>query len=168
MSRSKEAIINEILNKYTHNLADVGQFVNPLGRLGATKRQGFTRFSKMFCDSMVFWAPVNSADEEVKGKFIGKYMADLREAFGKADLPCDSIKSLHSGTLLDHEYIPADIQTAHAQENSNGPYSAGFTSIKVSLYHSHAKKVVMAMAVILPILRKRYLVLHDIDMTHDC
>ncbi|KAF9300928.1 hypothetical protein BGZ91_009687, partial [Linnemannia elongata] len=66
MSRSKEAIINEILNKYTHNLADVGQCVNPLGRLGATKRQRFIRFSKMFCDSMVFWAPVNSADE--KGK----------------------------------------------------------------------------------------------------
>ncbi|OAQ22057.1 hypothetical protein K457DRAFT_26457 [Linnemannia elongata AG-77] len=66
MSRSKESIINEILNKYTQNLADVGQCVHPLGRLGATKRKGFTRYSKMFCDSMVFWAPVNSADE--KGK----------------------------------------------------------------------------------------------------
>ncbi|KAF9271203.1 hypothetical protein BGZ88_006642, partial [Linnemannia elongata] len=54
MSRSKEAIINEILNKYTQNLADVGQCVHPLGRLGATKRKGFTRYSKMFCDSMVF------------------------------------------------------------------------------------------------------------------
>ncbi|OAQ23275.1 hypothetical protein K457DRAFT_25176 [Linnemannia elongata AG-77] len=119
MSRSKEAIINEVLNKYTQNLADVGQCVHPLGRLGATKRQGFTRFSKMFCDSMVFWAPVNSADEKVK-------------------------------------------------ENSNGPYSAGFTSIKLSLYHCRAKKVVVAMVAILPVLRKRYLVLHDIDMTHDC
>src|SRR5690348_573158 len=67
MSRSKEAIINEILNKYTHNLADVGKCVHPLGRLGGTKRKGFTRFSKMFCDSMVFWAPVNYADEKVKG-----------------------------------------------------------------------------------------------------
>ncbi|OAQ25627.1 hypothetical protein K457DRAFT_1866858 [Linnemannia elongata AG-77] len=103
MSRSKEAIINEILNKYTHNLADVGQCVHPVGRLGATKRQGFTRFSKMFCDSMVFWAPVNSADEKVKGKSIGKYMADLRKAFGKTDLPYDSIKSLHSGALLGNE-----------------------------------------------------------------
>ncbi|KAF9271550.1 hypothetical protein BGZ88_005952 [Linnemannia elongata] len=134
MSRSKKTIINEILNKYTHNLADAGQCVHPLGRLGATKRQEFTWFSKMFCDSMVFWASVNSADEKMRRS----------------------------------RYISADIQTAHAQEHSNGPYSAGFVSIKVSLYHCRAKKVVMAMAAILPVLRKRYLVLHDIDMTHDC
>ena len=63
MTRSNESIINEVLKKYTGNLAD-------FGRPSCSRResrQGFAKFSKMFCDSLVMWGLYNTLSEDTKG-----------------------------------------------------------------------------------------------------
>ncbi|OAQ27816.1 hypothetical protein K457DRAFT_1820895 [Linnemannia elongata AG-77] len=59
-------------------------------------RQGFAKFSKMFCDSLVMWGLYNTLSEDTKGITIGKYMAELRELCSRHSLPCDSIKMVTS------------------------------------------------------------------------
>ena len=164
MTRSNESIINEVFKKYTGNLAD-------FGRPSCSRResrQGFAKFSKMFCDSLVMWGLYNTLSEETKGVTIGKYMAELRELCSRHSLPCDSIKMVTTGTNIGEEYFSEDMKQAYAAEFAGQSLHMGYIAIKMSLKQCRAKRAVLALSPMLETLRSKHMVLHDIDMTRDC
>ncbi|KAF9299050.1 hypothetical protein BGZ91_010036, partial [Linnemannia elongata] len=114
MARSNEALINDILTMYSGDLADFGR---PYYQ-HRESRQGFSTFSKMFCDSLVIWGLYNTLSGEIKGITIGKYMAELRELCSRHSLPCDSIKMVTSGTNIGEDYFSEDMKEAFAAEFS--------------------------------------------------
>ncbi|KAG0043687.1 hypothetical protein BGZ83_011129 [Gryganskiella cystojenkinii] len=152
-----------ILNEKSLGLADVAAYwYMPSGSI---KHKGYGKFSKMFCDSMVFWGLYNASNETTKGQTTGKYIAELRETFTRLSLPFDSIKTVNTDILSGDKYFS---EAKLAQEYRGQPFCAGCIAIKVSLEHCRAKKVVAALASVLPRLQRKHLVLHDIDMTRDC
>ncbi|CAO3572432.1 unnamed protein product [Mortierella alpina] len=136
---------------------------------GSVKKEGFKGFSKLFCDSIVFWGLCNGMDEKSKGTTIGKYIAELRDEFHNSSLEVESIKSVTSGILYRgrYDYFSKKDRERH-QRRSSGIYCDGYVAIKVSLVDCRAKRVVATLANLLPTLRKRSIVLHDINFTYDC
>ena len=69
MSRSKKALTNDVLNHAAHLLSDVGilRGVPP----ESVETTGFSGFSKLFCDSIIFWGLYNRKREDIKGTTIG-------------------------------------------------------------------------------------------------
>ena len=77
MSSSVESIVNNAFNQVAHLLSDVGTLKSVPA--GSKEQKGFARFSKLFCDSIIFWGLYNHADDRSKGTAIGKYVAVLRD-----------------------------------------------------------------------------------------
>ncbi|KAG0195875.1 hypothetical protein BGX28_000435, partial [Mortierella sp. GBA30] len=88
MGRSKEALVNDIFNDVAHLLSNVGglRWAPP----GSIKRNGFAGYSKLFCDSIIFWGWYNYAKQDTKGTAMGKYIAELRHAFNQSALDVES------------------------------------------------------------------------------
>ncbi|KAI1281197.1 hypothetical protein EDD11_001410, partial [Mortierella claussenii] len=129
-----------------------------MGRLsslpsGSAKRTGYAGFSKVFCDSIIFWGLYNGAKEETKGTATGKYIAELRDVFNQSSLDVESVKVVYGGRLeLDGEYFTKSILKRHRRECDNGEYRASYLAVKVSLEDCKAKRVVAMLANALPIL----------------
>ena len=167
MVRSNQALVNDVFNEVAHLLSDMGALRGAPN--GSEERLGFSGFSKLFCDSIIFWGLYNSAREDTKGTTIGKYIMDLRHAFKKSSLEVDSVKLTHCGHVdINDEYFSKRIKRSHRKEFDGEPYKAGYIAIKVSLNYCRAKRVVPVLANLLPILEDSTIVLHDIDFAYDC
>jgi hypothetical protein len=167
MALSKESLINNAFNHVAHLLSDVGnlKFAPP----GSVEHKGFAKFSKLFCDSIIFWGLYNYADDNTKRMAIGKYIAELRDAFNNADLDVESIKLTHSGKVtVDDEYFSELMLKRHKRSFQGKVYQPGFIAIKVSLDYSRAKVIVPVLYNMLPLLNEASITLHDIDFAHDC
>ncbi|KAF9975190.1 hypothetical protein BGZ75_000613 [Mortierella antarctica] len=167
MPRTDESFVNELLNKHSSLLADVGVLSRP--PKGSVKKEGFKNFSKLFCDSIVFWGLCNGLDEKSKGLTIGKYIAELREQFNSASLAVESVKLVTSGILSRscYDYFSKKDRERYRGKSSD-IYCNGYVAVKVSLIDCRARKVVSTLSSLLSTLRKRSIVLHDIDFTYDC
>ncbi|KAI1288809.1 hypothetical protein EDD11_009647, partial [Mortierella claussenii] len=167
MARSDDALVNDILNYVAHLLSNVGN-LKTLPE-GSVKRKGFSAFSQLFCDSIIFWGLYNGAKEDTKGTTIGKYIAELRDVFNQASLEVDSVKMAHCGVLdADDEYFSKGTLKRHQRQFRDEPYEAKYVAVKVSLNYCRAKRVVPLLANALPALREKCVVLHDIDLARDC
>ncbi|OAQ22080.1 hypothetical protein K457DRAFT_1825778 [Linnemannia elongata AG-77] len=89
MAPSNETLVNNAFNQVAHLLSDVGNLKSLPAE--SKERMGFAKFSKLFCDSIIFWGLYNHADERSKGTAIGKYIAELRDAFNHTALDVESI-----------------------------------------------------------------------------
>lgn len=97
---------------------------------------GFAKLSKLFCDSVIFWGLYNHADDKSKGTAIGKYMAELRDAFSHTDLRVESVKLAHSGKIKMDDlkgYFSEPMLKRHRRLFEGKEYQPGFIAIKVSL-----------------------------------
>jgi hypothetical protein len=167
VARSDNALVNNVLNQNAHFLSDVGNLRGV--PKGSEEKQGFVRFSKLFCDSIIFWCVYNHADVKNRGLSIGKYIGELRDAFGQSTLVVESVKMTQSRPLdANDESISKKVLKRHRKEVSEKQYAAGIIAIKVSLDYSRAKRVVPILANLLPLLKKKCIVLHDIDFARDC
>jgi hypothetical protein len=167
MPRSDESIINNALNDVSHLLSNVGNLKS--APPGSKERKGFTKFSKLFCDSIIFWGMYNFADETTKGTAIGKYIAELRDAFNHTDLVVESVKLMDARQVkMDDNYFSARMAKRHRRLFVGKEYQQGFIAIKVSLDFSRAKVVVPILTNILPLLNESGIALHDIDFAYDC
>jgi hypothetical protein len=167
VARSDDALVNNIFNQIAHFLSDVGKLRGV--PKGSKEERGFVKFSKLFCDSMIFWCVYNHADDKNSGTAIGKYIGELRDAFGNTTLVAESVKMTHRSLLdANDETISEKTLKRHRKEVTGKQYTAGIIAIKVSLQYSKAKKVVPTLAYLLPQLKKKCIVLHDIDFARDC
>jgi hypothetical protein len=167
MSRSDDAIVNEILNEEANLLSNFGH-LQGLPE-GSEKKEGFSMFTKFFCDSIIFWGLYNGEKEDKKGTTIGKYIAELRDIFAQSSLVVDSVKLTHCGHLdRNDETFPKCVLERHQKECGDEAYKAKYMALKVSLDYSRAKRVVLMLANALPLLAERCIVLHDIDFARDC
>ena len=168
VARSDDAVVNNIFNQIAHLLSDVGKLRG--APEGSEETQGFSKFSKLFCDSIIFWCVYNHGDQKNRGLAIGKYIAELRDAFAQTALVVESVK-MTNARLLDanDDSISKKVLKLHRKGvTGNKAYSAGAIAIKVSLDYSRAKVVVPTLANLLPQLKKKCIVLHDIDFARDC
>jgi len=86
-------------------ISDMGMFTNVPA--DCPKHDGFAEYSKLFCDSIVFWGLWNAMDEHSKSTSIGKYISVLNEIFVSVlheifvnnTLETESIKCVSSGIL---------------------------------------------------------------------
>jgi hypothetical protein len=170
--RSKEALTNDILNEVSYLISDFGA-IRGLPQ-ESTERKGFSAFSKLFCDSIIFWGLYNGAKEETRGSTIGKYIAELRDTFTQNSLDVESVK-LASGNgsgILDarnnHRYFSKAIHERFRRECGDQVCQPKYVAIKVSLDYCRAKRVVPMLANALPLLADKCIVLHDIDFAYDC
>jgi hypothetical protein len=169
MALSKETLVNNAFNRIAHLLSDVGNLRN--APAGSENKKGFANFSKLFCDSIIFWGLYNHADDRSKGTAIGKYIAELRDAFNHTALDAESVKLTHSGKIQADDlttYFSETMLKRHRRSFKGKVYQPGFIAIKVSLDYSRAKRVVPILANMLPLLNENSIVLHDIDFAHDC
>lgn len=167
MSSSVESIVNNAFNQVVHLLSDVGTLKSVPA--GSKEQRGFARFSKLFCDSIIFWGLYNHGNNKTKGTAIGKYIAELRDAFSHTELDVESVKLTHTGKLeAGHEYFSKHMLNRHKSAFDGKLYMPGFIAIKVSLDYSRAKVVVPVLANMLLHLHDKSIVLHDIDFAHDC
>ena len=167
MPRSDDALINDVLNHAAHLISDFGSLRGQ--PKGSTQRKGFAVFSKLFCDSIIFWGLYNGAKEETKGTTIGKYIAELRDLFNQNSLEVESVKMTHCGSVhANDEYFVKAIREHHRKECGDGVYKAKYIAIKVSLDYCRAKRVVPMLANALPLLAEKCIVMHDIDFARDC
>ncbi|KAG0036115.1 hypothetical protein BGZ83_003894, partial [Gryganskiella cystojenkinii] len=111
MSRSNDSLVNDVLTEVAHLLSNMGR----LQRVPEESKQkeGFTDFSKIFCDSIIFWGLYNGAKEESKGTTIGKYIAEMRHVFEESALEVESIKVTHSNYLDDVHDVPKKVRRRH-------------------------------------------------------
>jgi hypothetical protein len=167
MSPTNESIVNTAFNEISHLLTNVGSLMSAPS--GSVERKGFTKFSKLFCDSIIFWGIYNFADASTKGTAIGKYIAELRDAFNHMDLDVESIKFLDARAVkMDDNYFSARMVKRHKRLFVGKEYQQGYISIKVSLDFSRAKIVVPILDGMMPILNESGIALHDIDFAYDC
>jgi hypothetical protein len=167
MSPTKESLMNKAFNQVSHLLSNVGNLKS--APPGSVERKGFTKFSKLFCDSIIFWGIYNFADDTTKGTAIGKYIAELRYAFNHTDLDVESIKFLDARQVkMDDKYFSTRMVKRHRKLFVGKEYQQGFIAIKVSLDFSRAKRVVPILANMLPTLNESGIALHDIDFAYDC
>ena len=167
MSPTKESIVNKAFNKVSHLLSNVGSLKS--APPGSVERKGFTKFSKLFCDSIIFWGIYNFADNSTKGTTIGKYIAELCDAFNHTDLDVESVKFMDARAVkMDDNYFSARMVRRHRRLFIGKEYQQGFIAIKVSLDYSRAKIVVPILEGMLPILNESGIALHDIDFAYDC
>lgn len=157
--------MNDVINHCAHLLTDMGKLRCP--PLESIKKEGFAKFSKLFCDSIVFWCLYN-VDSVAVGAAIGRYIAEIRDIFSRISLDVASIKSVQRGIITGDEYFSDEIMESHREEYGDGPYTPGYVAIKVALDDTSAKEVVPLLTNILRSMRKRHIVLHDIDFAHDC
>lgn len=166
MSQPKEAFINNILTEVAHLLSDMGtlRFLPE----GSICKEGFTDFSKIFCDSIIFWGLYNGEKEKTKGTVIGKHIAELRQVFEEASLEVESIKVTNPGVLADDDCtVSKKVRRRHRKE-CKGKYLARYIGIKVSLNYCKLQRTVLTLDNILKQLAKKCIVLHDIDFAQDC
>jgi hypothetical protein len=168
MSRSIDSIINEILNKNAHLISDMGVLSQVPS--GSIQRQGFAKYSRFFCDSIIFWGIHNYDDRRGQGGAIGKYVGAIRETFKKTSLEVDSSpKCVGSGLIHSNtEYFGSALLKANREKYADEIYRAGYIAVKVSLKDPRAKDVIPILDSMLPILKKHGVILHDIDLTKDC
>ena len=74
----------------------------------------------------------------------------------------------HCWRILDGEYFSQSSRERHQKGCGNSRYEAGYITLKVALDYSWGKKVVPILTNLLPGLKDKYLVLHDIDFALDC
>ncbi|KAI1286528.1 hypothetical protein EDD11_000356, partial [Mortierella claussenii] len=123
MPRSNEANVNHILNDFVHLLPNMGGLRCP--PLGSVKREGFAIFSKLFCDSIVFWGLYNGQMEKTKGTTIGKYIAEIRDVFAHSPLDAMSVKLVQCGRInAEDESFPKKVRKRHRAEHKDVPYEA--------------------------------------------
>ena len=170
MARSEEALVNDLLNEKAHLLSDMGVLSRPPS--DSTKMEGFAKYSKLFCDSIILWGLCNGLDEKGKGIAIGACVANVRSAFNESQLDVDFIKPVGSGNLYPgtrNIFAKEDRDKLRERSIANcGAYCDGYIAIKISLADCRAKRVVAAMESILATLKTHCIVLHDIDFTRDC
>jgi hypothetical protein len=167
MSPTKESLINKAINEISHLLSNVGNLQS--APFGSVERKGFTKFSKLFCDSIIFWGIYNFADDTTKGTAIGKYIAELRDAFNHTDLNVESVKLVDARQVkMDDNYFSPRMVKRHRKLFVGKEYQQGFIAIKVSLDFSRAKIVVPILANMLSSLNESGIALHDIDFAYDC
>lgn len=165
MTRSKDALVNDILTESAHLLSDMGRQQLPKDRIPG---HGFTDYSKIFCDSIIFWGLYNGRKESKKGTTIGKYIAELREIFEDADMDVESIMMTHTGLLDDHDITVSKKVRKRHRKQSHGKYVAKYTAIKVSLNYCRLGRTVRMLDNVQRQLAKKCIVLHDIDFAQDC
>ena len=166
MSRSNEAIVNDAFKTCTHLISDMGKFSNVPP--GCPKHKGFAEYSKLFCDSIVFWGLYNAMDETTKGASIGKYTAVLREIFTNNSLQTESIKCVTSGFVYRSSEYFSSAQLKKHKDTFVGVYASGYIAIKVSLHDCRAKKLMKRLGDMLSEILDNSMALHDVDFTHDC
>jgi hypothetical protein len=131
--------------------------------------EGFAKYSKLFCDSIIFWGLSNGADEQSKGIDTGKHIANIRSVNNQSSLEVESIKSVGSGTLYreNRKFFSREI-LEQSRRSYDTAYTDGYIAIKVSLAYCRAKRVIPALSSILPTLKELSIALHDIDLARDC
>ncbi|KAF9275643.1 hypothetical protein BGZ74_003946, partial [Mortierella antarctica] len=84
---------------------------------GSVEKTGFTGYSKLFCDSIIFWGLYNTKRKKSKGKAVKKYITELRGTFKESEVKVDSIKQAYSGRLdEDSEYFSKRTLKSHRKE----------------------------------------------------
>ena len=138
--------------------------------LGCETKEGFTKFSKLFCDSINGMGyGGNALDETGKGLTIGRYIAEIRDILPKTVSGSGISRVLVSSGFLyeDNHYFSKKQRKLH-RRSCDAMYKAGYIAIKVSLDDCHIKNLLQQLHVILKQLKPNRIVLHDIDLTHDC
>jgi hypothetical protein len=166
MPRSIESLVNEALKEHAHLISDMGGFSRVPS--GCEEKEGFRKFSKLFCDSIILWGMWNALDETGKGLTIGRYIAEIRDTFNRQSVEVESVKCVSSGFLYQDNHTFTKKQCKLHRRSCEGMYKAGYIAIKVSLEDYPIKHLIKQLHVILKQLESNRIVLHDIDLTHDC
>ena len=166
MPQSNEAIVNDALNMCSDMISNMGKFSNVPA--DCPKHEGFAEYSKLFCDSIVFWGLWNATDESSKGRSIGKHISVLREIFANNSLEIESIKPISSGFLYLGSVYFSNAQIQKCREECNTAFTPGYIAIKVSLHDCSVKKLMKKLEDMLSTIRDKDMTLHDVDFTHDC
>ncbi|KAI9238751.1 MAG: hypothetical protein BYD32DRAFT_435429 [Podila humilis] len=132
MPQSNEAIVNDALNMCSDMISNMAD---------CPKHEGFAEYSKLFCDSIVFWGLWNATDESSKGRSIGKHISVLREIFANNSLEIESIKPISSGFLYLGSVYFSNAQIQKCREECNTAFTPGYIAIKVSLHDCTVKKL---------------------------
>src|SRR5690349_21589201 len=131
MAPSNETLVNNAFKQVAHLLSDVGNLKSLPA--GCKERMGFAKFSKLFCDSIIFWGLYNHADGSSKGTAIGKYIAELRDAFNHTALDVESVKLTHSGKIQADDlstYFSQPMLKRHRRSFEGKVYQPGLIAIK--------------------------------------
>ncbi|KAI9233214.1 MAG: hypothetical protein BYD32DRAFT_434548 [Podila humilis] len=139
MPRSNEAIVNDALNMCSDMISNMGKFSNVPA--DCPKHVGFAEYSKLFCDSIVFWGLWNAMDESSKGRSMSKHISVLREIFANNSLETESIKPISSGFLYLGSVYFSNAQIQKCREECNTAFTPGYIAIKVSLHDCTVKKL---------------------------
>ena len=165
MTKSKDALVNNVLTEVAHLISNMGRLQSVPKE--SKDKTGFTDFSKIFCDSIIFWGLYNGAKEDTMGTAIGRYIGELRHVFEELELGVESIKPTNPGSLKDDDDVPRKVRRRHRRECS-GEYEARYVAIKVSLNYCQLGHTVHALENVRKHLAKKCLVIHDIDFAQDC
>jgi hypothetical protein len=167
MKRTMEAIVNDALNLNADLLSDMAEFSDV--PTGSEQKEGFAEYSKLFCDSIIFWGLHNSMDEKSQPSVTGRYIATLREIFNNSSLEVESIKPVCSGQISrNSDYFSAEEIKKLQERNIHKYFCAGYIGIKVSLHNCGAKKLIKKLGKFMPEICENNMVLHDVDLAHDC
>ena len=155
--------INKVLNLYAHLISDVGKEIALPGK----PKNGWKKYSEIFCDSIILWALHNKAqqvDEQRKD-----IIANIREALIELDVKQSMIKVVNEGLATVHKdsFFSTEILDKHKKKFKKG-YEAGYFSIKVTLHEIEAISLLSELQPILDELEVDFILLHDIDMATDC
>ena len=155
--------INKVLNLYAHLISDVGKEIALPGK----PKNGWKKYSEIFCDSIILWALHNKAqqvDEQRKD-----IIANIREALIELDVKQSMIKVVNEGLATVHKdsFFSTEILDKHKKKFKKG-YEAGYFSIKVTLHEIEAISLLSELQPILDELEVDSILLHDIDMATDC
>lgn len=162
MPRNIQAVLNEVLNQYSYLLGDVGKEVALPGK----PKQGWRKYSDIFCDNVVVWCLDNHAGTKNNK---GRCIAVVRKAFRKFSIPTQDIKVLGHGKLWDDNiYIPRSTINSYKRKCADKDYIPGYISVKVTLRELSAVDIIAQLPTIMEKLDKKYIYLHDLDMATDC
>ncbi|KAI9231214.1 MAG: hypothetical protein BYD32DRAFT_442018 [Podila humilis] len=106
MPQSNEAIVNDALNMCSDMISNMAH-------------EGFAEYSKLFCDSIVFWGLWNAMDES----------------------KTESIKHISSGFHYLGSVYFSNAQIQKCREECNTAFTPGYIAVKVSLHDCTVKKL---------------------------
>lgn len=156
---SIHATINQALNLYSKFIADVGKEI----ALPGEPKNGWKKYSKLFCDNVIFWALVDAGGDVDKQK--KNSIATIIDALEGDGVNRSMIRVLRQGTIKEDGFFHRRTLRKFGKKAKG---VVEYFSIKVTLHSLELATLLASLKASTEDLEKEYIFLHDVDVATDC
>lgn len=152
--------INQALNRYSMYIADVGKEIALPGK----PKKGWKKYSKLFCDNVIFWALVDAGGDV--GKRRTSSINAIIRALEDDGVNRSMVRVLRQGVINEDDGFFHRRTLSKFRRKASG--AVEYFSIKVTLHSLDLPALLASLQGCIEDLEEEYIFLHDVDVATDC